>query len=359
MKVILLVITLFLITPVYAQDSSLVGFWTFDDSTGVDSSVYANNGGLTPDPTFINGMKGSAMYFDGIDDHVFIGDSNSLDTDSSMTISLWIMPDSLASGGAKVMSKWYSAPSEGDWLLSLSSQDSCGGNCVAWYFGFANYSVYGNPNGWFSIGPPDLDYYLTFEEWNFITVTFDTGLVNLYYNGNLIKTDTSIVKYTSLNEYNTDDIYIGSLWNGYSTYRFKGGLDEIRIYNRALSTSEVNDLYNQVTSVENDTGKDKLLTEFDLFQNYPNPFNPTTRIKYKIPEMSSVTLKVFDVLGNEITTLINEEKPVGTFEVEFNSHFSSVRNLPSGVYFYQLQAAFPSTRSGQSFVETKKMILLK
>ncbi len=59
----------------------MVGFWTFDDSTGVDSSVYANNGGLTPDPAFINGMKGSAMYFDGIDDQVFIWDSNSLDTD--------------------------------------------------------------------------------------------------------------------------------------------------------------------------------------------------------------------------------------------------------------------------------------
>ncbi len=268
------------------------------------------------------------------------------------------MPDSLASGGAKVMSKWYSHPEEGDWLLSLSSQDSCGGNCVSWYFGFANYSVYGILMAGFQLDPPDLDYYLTLGEWNFITVTFDTGLVNLYYNGNLIKTDTSIVKYTSLNEYNTDDIYIGSLWNGNPSYRFKGGLDEIRIYNRPLSTSEVNDLYNQVTSVENDTGKDKLLTEFDLFQNYPNPFNPTTRIKYKIPEMSSVTLKVFDVLGNEITTLINEEKPVGTFEVEFNSHSGSVRNLPSGVYFYQRSFTFRQAQD-RVFVETKKMILLK
>jgi hypothetical protein len=335
--------------PLSAQDSSLVGFWTFDDSTGVDSSIYANNGALWSNPIFFEGMKGSAIYLDGLGDHITIWDSNSLDTDSSMTISLWVMPDSVTPNGAKVMSKWYSAPSEGDWLLSLSSQDSCNGNCVAWYFGFANYSVYGNPNGWFSIGPPDVDYYLTLGEWNFITVTFDTGFVNLYYNGDLVKTDTSLIKYTSLNEYGTDDIYAGQLWN--LGYVFIGGLDEIRIYNRALSTSEVNDLYNQVTSVENDAGRDKLLTEFDLFQNYPNPFNPTTKIKYAIPQTSDVVIKIYDVLGNEIAVLINEEKPVGTFEVEFNSHSSSVRNLPSGVYFYQLRAG--------EFIQSKKMLLIK
>jgi hypothetical protein len=342
----LFLFTLFLI-PLSAQDSSLVGFWTFDDSTGVDSSIYANNGALWSNPIFFEGMKGSAIYLDGLGDGITIWDSNSLDTDSSMTISLWVMPDSVTPNGAKVMSKWYSAPEEGDWLLSLSSQDSCNGSCVSWYFGFANYSVYGNPNGWFSIGPPDLDYYLTLGEWNFITVTFDTGLVNLYYNGNLIKTDTSIIKYTSLNEYGTDDIYVGQLWN--LGYNFKGGLDEIRIYNRALSTSEVNDLYNQVTSVENDVNN--LPEEFTLLQNYPNPFNPNTKIKYSIPKSSNVVIKVFDVLGNEVATLVDEYKPAGIYEVEFSVGQESIPVITSGVYFYQLKVG--------SFIQTKKMLLLK
>ncbi|MCW8804044.1 MAG: T9SS type A sorting domain-containing protein, partial [Ignavibacteriaceae bacterium] len=333
----LLLFTLFLI-PLYAQDSSLVGFWTFDDSTGVDSSLYGNNGTLNGNPMLISGMKGSAMYFDGIDDEVFVWDSNSLDTDSSMTIALWIMPDSVNPGGAKAMCKWYSAPEEGDWILSLSSQDSCGGDCVSYHFGFANYGVYGYPEGWFAIYPHNVDYFLILGQWNFIAVTFDTGFVNLYYNGELIYTDTTIIKYTSLNEYSSDNIHIGRYHTGNPNYSFKGGLDEIRIYNRPLSASEINDLYNQVTSIENPAYKDEFPAEFDLFQNYPNPFNPTTRIKYQIPEMSSVILKVFDVLGNEITTLINEEKPVGTYEVEFNCHSGSVRNLPSGVYFYQLKA---------------------
>jgi hypothetical protein len=85
---------------------------------------------------------------------------------------------------------------------------------------------------------------------------------------------------------------------------------------------------------------------FLLAQNYPNPFNPATTIKYQIPELNFVTIKVYDVLGNEITTLINEEKQVGNYEVEFNGS-----GLPSGIYFYRLQAI--------EFTQVKKMILLK
>ncbi len=339
----LLLFTLFLI-PLSAQDSSLVGFWTFDDSTAVDSSVYANNGTLSGDPMIINGMKGNAMYFDGIDDQVVIDDENSLDTDSSMTIALWIMPDSVSPGGAKPMSKWYSAPQEGDWLLSLSSQDSCGGDCVSYYFGFANYNVYGTNSGWFSISPHDVDYYLILGEWNFIAVTFDTGFVNLYYNGDLIYTDTTIIKYTSLNEYGTDDIYIGRYHTGNPGYSFKGGLDEIRIYNRPLSAGEINDIYNQVTLVENNVNN--LPEEFALSQNYPNPFNPNTKIKYSVPQLSQVQIKVFDIIGNKIETLVNEEKHAGQYEVEFNA-----RSLASGIYFYQLKS--------DSFLKTKKMVLMK
>jgi predicted GH43/DUF377 family glycosyl hydrolase len=94
--------------------------------------------------------------------------------------------------------------------------------------------------------------------------------------------------------------------------------------------------------------------DYVLRQNYPNPFNPTTKIRYEIPELSFVTVKVYDVLGSEVAILVNEEKPIGSYEVEFNA-----ASLPSGIYFYRLQAGSPSTNSGQDFVETKKMVLLK
>ncbi len=86
--------------------------------------------------------------------------------------------------------------------------------------------------------------------------------------------------------------------------------------------------------------------KFELSQNYPNPFNPSTKIKYSIPQSADVTLKIFNTLGEEIETLVSEEKPVGTYELNWNA-----ANLPSGVYFYRLQAG--------DFVQTRKMILLK
>jgi len=86
--------------------------------------------------------------------------------------------------------------------------------------------------------------------------------------------------------------------------------------------------------------------EYTLIQNYPNPFNPSTTINYQIPELSFVTIKVYDVLGKEIATLVNEEKPFGDYEIEFNG-----TGLPSGIYFYRLQTG--------NFVEIKKMVFIK
>jgi hypothetical protein len=93
-------------------------------------------------------------------------------------------------------------------------------------------------------------------------------------------------------------------------------------------------------------GLEYLPDDFILYQNFPNPFNPNTTIGYKIPERSFVTIKVYDVLGNEVATLVNEEKQAGAYEVKFDG-----ARLTSGIYFYQIKAG--------NFVETKKMILLK
>jgi hypothetical protein len=100
---------------------------------------------------------------------------------------------------------------------------------------------------------------------------------------------------------------------------------------------------------------------FYLYQNSPNPFNPSTIIKYTIPNVIAkqsqfVTLKVYDVLGNEVATVVSEEKSAGTYEVEFSAKGGSASGgnatgLSSGVYFYKLKAG--------NFVETKKMILLR
>jgi hypothetical protein len=112
-----------------------------------------------------------------------------------------------------------------------------------------------------------------------------------------------------------------------------------------------------VVSVANE---ETIPSNFSLEQNYPNPFNPSTSIQYAISSRQFVSLKVYDILGNEIATLVNEEKPAGNYEVEFGrnlinqvltSGVSDKGGYTSGVYFYQLRAG--------SFVDTKKMVLLK
>jgi len=101
-----------------------------------------------------------------------------------------------------------------------------------------------------------------------------------------------------------------------------------------------------VTSPTSVSTTSQLQLHYVLYQNYPNPFNPSTTIRYELPKASYVTLKIYNVLGQEVATLVNEEKPAGNYEVNFNAS-----NLSSGVYFYKIKAG--------SYVETKKMNLIK
>jgi hypothetical protein len=108
-------------------------------------------------------------------------------------------------------------------------------------------------------------------------------------------------------------------------------------------------VYGDTTVVSVDDEIPSQPIEFSLSQNYPNPFNPSTNIQYTVGSQQFVTLKIYDVLGNEVATLVNEESAAGgagEYEVEFNAI-----NLPSGIYFYQLKAG--------SFIQTRKMLLIK
>ncbi|MBN1638250.1 MAG: T9SS type A sorting domain-containing protein [Ignavibacteriales bacterium] len=105
-------------------------------------------------------------------------------------------------------------------------------------------------------------------------------------------------------------------------------------------------LYCVTSLTDIDEQGNNIPNKFRLEQNYPNPFNPTTTIKYSVPENSMVKIKVYDVIGKEVATLVNEEKSVGNYSVEFDA-----ANLTSGIYFYKLIT--------ENYIETKKMILIK
>ena len=121
--------------------------------------------------------------------------------------------------------------------------------------------------------------------------------------------------------------------NYFKTYVIKGMLKDGIVYGDTTLT-DVNDKVNGMP------------TTYVLDQNYPNPFNPVTKITYEIPVQSNVLLKVYDIIGNEVATLVNEPKPAGSYNILFDA-----TNLSSGVYFYRMQAG--------DYIEAKKMIYLK
>lgn len=158
------------------------------------------------------------------------------------------------------------------------------------------------------------------------------------------------LKNVSAFEFRSLDPNIGFIINGDSVaitsnkegdYSFK----IIGKYNNQMVTLSPEYKISKPTGIKNEN---EIPYKFELHQNYPNPFNPSTGISFRLSVNSKVSLKVFDVLGNEVATLVNEEKNQGTFKVEFNN-----KNLllGSGVYFYQLRAG--------GFVQTKKMVLLQ
>ncbi len=134
-----------------------------------------------------------------------------------------------------------------------------------------------------------------------------------------------------------EDLFGGIVVNtdisGSGSFTIPDALDQIKVI--------VN--YNNATDIEEETN---LINDYALYQNYPNPFNPSTKIQYSISSNQIVQIKIYDVLGKEITTLVNKEQSAGTYEVNFDG-----KGITSGIYFYSIKAG--------DFTETKSMILMK
>ncbi|MBM4159373.1 MAG: T9SS type A sorting domain-containing protein, partial [Ignavibacteria bacterium] len=136
---------------------------------------------------------------------------------------------------------------------------------------------------------------------------------------------------------------------GYSSSAgLQGLMDEFRFYKRALDAAEISQTWNQNLGVI--TGvtpvSKNIPTQYSLSQNYPNPFNPMTKINFALPKQGFVTMKIYDVLGREVRTLVNEVREAGNYIVEFNAS-----ELASGIYFYRIEV--------NGFSDVKRMMLIK
>jgi hypothetical protein len=174
---------------------------------------------------------------------------------------------------------------------------------------------------------------------------YDSALsqIRAYKNGTLSNTVTQV----PLNLSQGTGFKVGA----YSTSAgLNGKMDEFRMYRRALTAAEISATYNVDIAcaivVGQNNNNNNVPAVFSLEQNYPNPFNPTTKITYNLPKASQVTLVVYDLLGREVTTLINDFVQAGSHTFDFNASA-----LASGVYLYKITAG--------SFTDTKKMLLIK
>ncbi len=198
-----------------------VGIWRFEetDNTALDSSGYGNDGTITG-ATHTNGILGSALSFDGIDDYVDAGNDNSFDITDAITIEAWVNPFSNNVYGGIVSKKQWTGGTTGYHLAR--------GNNKQFYFGWGDGSV------------RDTLVSSSVENnvWSHVVATFMNGAVKIYVNGALNNEKTSLISSIASNTYY---VSIGSTQG--ATYSFNGLIDEVRIYNRALSTTEIQKHY--------------------------------------------------------------------------------------------------------------------
>lgn len=343
---------------------------------------------------------GNAILFDGIDDAITVPHHSSLNPDGgSWTICFWIKPPDEVDVYPVLMKRFPSDPFN-QYTISIADSDphnpSPGKRIVANFIDSVSVS---ERSGF-------MDEEFVDGNWHHIAFIADRDADSIFAYIDGVRVDFIILfNYGDWPDVgNLEDLFIGHLS---MMYFYQGEMDELSIWNKALSANQVNIVMNDTlssiyySSVDSGVvayyrfdqfedlgignagvddfrdlsvwqnhgdseGNPQLIpsgiplgidddfqfaSDFKLEQNYPNPFNPGTKISWQSPVGSHQTIKVYDVLGNEIATLVNEYKPAGKHEVEFSVGQKSIPVLSSGVYFYQLRTT--------DFIQSKKMVLIR
>lgn len=301
----------------------LVGDYRFagdaSDNSGFNHHGSVHGAALTEDRF---GNPNQAYYFDGVNDFIEVATDPSLNFQNEITVHFWMKATQLfADREAYPLShgNW-----ENRWKVSITN----GG--IRWTVKSTT-------------GIKDLDSKtkLSKDVYYCVACTYNSVDFKIYMNGQPDNSSTFSGKIlpTSIN------LTIGQVLPNNSGYNFKGVLDDVRLYNRALTADEVKALYDSTTSLDNEQAS-ALPSASILYQNYPNPFNPATSIRFELAETGFVTLQIYDVRGQLVETLINEQRRAGVYLVHWNSD-----QISSGVYFYRLTSG--------KFSQVKKCIRLK
>jgi hypothetical protein len=310
------------------QTGELVAYYPFNGDAN-DASGFDNHGtvsGAVRIPDRFNNPN-SAYQFDGINDNIEVQNSPSLNFQDACTVNFWMTVGEFFEVEAHPLShgNW-----EDRWKVSITNER------IRWTIRRTDDVV------------KDLDSetVLELDSLYNITVLYSGSDIEIYINGNLdaLSTFSGSIKQTTIN------FMIAQVLPSNSQYNFKGILDDIRIYDYALSHSEIRSLYDIVSFV-NDESENNIPDQTILFQNYPNPFNSQTVISFQIKSATKVKLEVYNILGNKIHTLVDEFKSAGYYSESWDGKDDNGFQVPTGIYFYRLIT--------DNYTQTKKLLIIK
>jgi hypothetical protein len=310
------------------QTGDLVAFYPFSGNANDESGF--NNNGIVSGATLVSdrwGYPSSAYSFDGVNDNISVISSPSLNFQNRTTINFWIKVGEFFDRESYPLSH---GNYENRWKVSITNKH------IRWTI-INTDSV---------IKDLDSETELVKDNLYNVTVLYDGNDYEIYINGELdaFSSFSGSIRTTS------KDLMFGQVLPGNTQYNFKGILDDIRIYNYALSYGSIQSLNDFITDVEEEQ-EIKLPNNFGLTQNYPNPFNGQTNIEFQLSNQSSVKLEIFNILGQRIKSLMNEEKSPGYYSISWDGKNDFGELVNSGIYFIKISA--------DKFSDIKKMTLLK
>lgn len=274
------------------------------------------------------GKSNRAYYFDGVNDYINVKNNSILNFQEEITVSFWMRIDEFFSNREAYPishGNW-----ENRWKISITPEKN-----IRWTVK-TNSGIKDLDSK--TVPATDLFYH--------IVTLYDGSNFDIYVNGQLANhaTHTGLILKTSI------DLTMGQVLPNSPGVNFKGVLDDIRIFNYALSPEEIKNLYQEQTAVDQNA-RALLPADFDLTQNFPNPFNSQTAIRYQMKEAGQVQIEIYDLLGRKVRTLVDQHQAAGFYAVLWDGANDQGWLVGSGIYLCKMQS--------QAFLKSRKLLLIK
>ncbi len=276
---------------------------------GLDGSGMDNHATIVGAPLLVedrDGHSSAAYLFDGVDDALSIPNHPSLAFEDAVTVSFWMKPTAAPNRESFIVShgSWQNR-----WKVSLTPDQ-----VIRWTI---------NTNA--AITDLDLGGALTVDSLYHIAATYGDDEMKLYRDGLWRATGSA----TGMLNQTSYDLTIGQMLPGDSQFNFVGVIDDVKIYNRVLTESEIFAVFNRPTGRDEDIANSR---QSSIDANYPNPFSISTTITYTLAQAGRVTITVFDLAGRRVSALLDESLPGGTHALAWDGRDGAGKTLPSGVY---------------------------